>query len=393
MPTTPGPSPFAGHAPPDPLAAVRGRVLLHVKDVRYAPLGRVQDVAGGVVFSGKNAREGVKKFIAGTDHGCPVLLDPSAYENFYATAEEPFTTEPRHYVDTHRTGLGATLEQWAASPADLVLTPTRYLRCDDAGARALDAAVGQMNATDTRPVVFSVPVDATWLTERREHLITSLQRVRAPKALILGARNNPLDSKRRARALREVLRSCPDTALLRTDLAALDAMAYGASFTSVGDTASVRHAVPPEMRGGRPGTDSSPHVVLPALMGYFHGSTLAERLRNPRRCLCTPCVEWGEARNNGEAGRLLSDFQDSADKKAAHAHNMAVWSRWWRELASESSPESVRSRWKGMCRRALNEYEWHNREFSPREDTFRASNALRYWADTDDEDPRSPATR
>ncbi|GAA1440425.1 hypothetical protein [Nocardiopsis tropica] len=393
MPTTPGPLPAAGHSPPDPLAAVRGRVLLHVKDVRHAPLGHVPAVAGGVVFSGGKARERAKEFIAGTAHACPVVLDPSAYESSYATAEEPFTTEPQHYVDTRRTGLGATLEQWTAAPADLVLSPTRYLRCDDEGEQALAAAVRQMNGTDAPTVVFAVPVDAAWLTERRTHLIAALRNVRAPKALILGARNNPLESRRRASALREVLRSCPDTALLRTDLAALEAMACGAPFTSVGDTSSVRHAVPPGTQGGRPGTDSSPHVILPALMGYFHGSTLAERLRNPRRCLCTPCVEWGESRNNGEAGRALSDFQDSADRKAAHAHNMAVWSRWWRELASETSPGDVRSRWQGMCRRALNEYEWHNREISPREDTFGASAALRYWAGSEDWEPRSSAIR
>ncbi|MEE2038816.1 hypothetical protein Q8791_16455 [Nocardiopsis sp. CT-R113] len=53
------------------------------------------------------------------------------------TAEELFTTEPQHYVGTLRTGLGATLEQWTAAPADLLLSPTRYLRCDDAGERVL----------------------------------------------------------------------------------------------------------------------------------------------------------------------------------------------------------------------------------------------------------------
>jgi hypothetical protein len=170
-------------------------------------------------------------------------------------------------------------------------------------------------------------------------------------------------------------------------------MAYGAAFASIGDTASVRHAVPPGKQGGGPGPNSSPDVILPALMGYFHGSTLAERLRNPRRCECPPCVEWGEARNNGEVGRLLTDFQDSADRRDAHAHNMALWSRWWRELCCEHSYEDMRSRWRGMCRRALNEYEWHNREISPREDAFTASDALRYWAGAEDGGLRSSTTR
>lgn len=393
MPRSPGPSPSVSHAPSDPLAAVRGRVLLHVKGTASAPLDRVSAESAGVVFSGKNAQDKVKEFVRERGLGCPVILDPSAYEDFHATPEEPFTLERQLRVDTRRTGVGATLEHLASNPVDLVLSPTRYLRCDDAGGRALDEAVRQINEADVWGVVFSVPVDARWLTDRREHLVTSLRRARAPKALILGDRGDPVGSGARARALREVLRACPETALLRTDLAALDAMVHGAAFASIGDTASVRHAVPPGKQGGGPGSKSSPDVIMPALMGYFHGSTLAERLRDPRRCDCLPCVEWGEARDNGEVGRPLTDFQDTSDTKGAHAHNMALWSRWWGELRSEHSYEDMRTRWRGMCQRAHLEYEWHNRAISPRQDTFRASDALRYWAGARDEGSPSSTAR
>ncbi len=345
------------------------------------------------MFSGGRAQEKAKEFARRTGPVCPVVLDPSAYEDLYATPGEPFTLERQLRIDTRRTGVGATLEQLASNPVDLVLTPTRYLRCDDAGGRALDEAVRQVNETDMRGAVFAVPVDARWLTDRREHLITSLRRVRAPKALILGDRGNPVGSGARAKALREVLRTCPETALLRTDLTALDAMAHGAAFASIGDTASVRHAVPPGKQGGGPGPKSSPDVIMPALMGYFHGSTLAERLRGSRPCDCLPCVEWGEARDNGEVGRPLTDFQDTSDTEGAHAHNMALWSRWWRELRSEHSPEGMRARWRGMCQRAHLEYEWHNRAISPRQDTFTASDALGYWAGNRDEGFRSSTAR
>ncbi len=345
------------------------------------------------MFSGRRAQEKAKEFVRRTGPDCPVVLDPSAYEDFYATPEEPFTLERQLRIDTRQTGVGATLEQLASNPVDLVLTPTRYLRCDDAGGRALDEAVRQVNETDMRGVVFAVPVDARWLTDRRRHLIASLRRVRAPKALILGDSGNPVGSAIRARMLREVLRACPGTALLRTDLTALDAMAHGAEFASIGDTASVRHAVPPGKQGGGPGPKSSPDVIMPVLMGYFHGSTLAERLRGSRPCDCLPCVEWGEARNNGEVGRPLTDFQDTSDTEGAHAHNMALWSRWWRELRSEHSPEGMRARWRGMCQRAHLEYEWHNRAISPRQDTFTVSDALGYWAGNRDEEFRSSTAR
>ena len=380
MPISPGPSPSAEHAPHDPLASVRGRVLLHVKSVSRAPLGRIPADSGGVVFSGKDARKNAQDFVSATGSGHPVVLDPSAYESAYATEEEPFTLESQHCLDTWRTGLGATLEILGSGPADLALTPTRYLRCDSEGARALEEAVRQMNTVDLANVVFAVPVDAGWLNDRREHLISCLQRVnRVPTALILGAKGNPLESESRARGLREVLKACPGTGLLRTDLAALDAMVHGAAFASIGDTASVRHAVPPGRQGGPPNSDSSPNLILPELMGYFRGSTLAEHLRNSLYCLCDPCTEWGEARANGEAGRLPSGFQDSSDTPDAHAHNMAIWSRWWRELSSESSVNAMKTRWRGMCERAYNEYGWHNRVISPRKDVFKVPPSLRYW--------------
>ena len=382
MPISPGPSPSVEHTPYDPLASVRGKILLHVKGVAQAPLSRISSDRGGVVFSGKGAWEEAKKFVSTTTSGCPVVLDPSAYESSYATAKEPFTLESQQHLDTWRTGLGASLETLSSGPGDLVLTPTRYLRCDAEGARALQEAVRQVNTVDLSNVVFAVPVDAGWLTDRREHLVSCLRRVRrVPTALILGAEGNPVESRCRAQALRGVIDACPGTALLRTDLAALDAMVHGAAFASIGDTASVRHATPPGRRGGPPGSDSSPNLILPELTGYFRGSTLAEHLRDSRRCLCDPCVEWGEVRSNREAGRFPTHFQDSADTRDAHAHNMAIWSRWWRELRSEASSDRMKARWRGMCKRAYNEYEWYNRAISPREDVFKAPPSLRYWGE------------
>ncbi|SIO87086.1 hypothetical protein [Nocardiopsis sp. JB363] len=311
-----------------------------------------------------------------------MVLDPSAYESSYATAKEPFALESQQYLDTWRTGLGATLETLVSGPGDLVLTPTRYLRCDAEGTRALQEAVRQVNTVDLSNVVFAVPVDAGWLTDRREHLVSCLRRVRrVPTALILGAEGNPVKSRCRAQALRGVIDACPGTALLRTDLAALDAMVHGAAFASIGDTASVRHTTPPGRRGGPPGSDPSPNLILPELMDYFRGSTLAEHLRDSRYCLCDPCAEWGETRGRGEEGRFPTHFQDSADTRDAHAHNMAIWSRWWRELRSEASSDRMKARWRGMCKRAYNEYEWHNRAISPRENVFKAPPSLRYWGD------------
>src|SRR5699024_6294349 len=83
--------PSTHHGPADPLHPVRGRILLHVKSVCRAPLDHVSAKTGGVIFSGKGARNNIQQFTSKAGHDCPTILDPSAYEDSYATAEEPFT--------------------------------------------------------------------------------------------------------------------------------------------------------------------------------------------------------------------------------------------------------------------------------------------------------------
>ncbi len=382
MPIPPGriPSPASDHAPTDPLAAVRGRVLLHVKGTKNAPLDHIDPRSGGVVFSGQDAAKRLADFVTvqGRDD-CPMVLDPSAYERHFATVAEPFALrEPTLF---HDEGLQGTLEQWEECTADLVLTPTRYLDVGENGARALEEAVSQINATDTSRVAFAVPVDARWLTQRLDELVSLLRRVRIPKALILGSKDKPASSKQNAQALRRIFSEVEETALLRIDLAAVDAMVHGASFASIGDTASTRRAFPPGERSFNPDpSDTSPNVLVPDLLGYFRGSTLADHLRaDSLRCSCPPCADSGENEGAGRVGRSLVQLQDSADTPRAHAHNLAVWSGLWWELSGSHVP-ACRSRWREKCACALQNHEEYSRRVSPVRDKFRPSKALEYWA-------------
>src|SRR5699024_9359659 len=158
-----GPSPTTEHAPADPLHPVRGRILLHVKSGCRAPLDHGSAKTGGVLFSGKGARNDIQQVTAKAGHDAPTILDRSAYEDAYAAAAEPLTLAQHHHHDTRRTGLGATLDLLTSSTADLVLSPTRYRRCDPEGARALEEAVRQTNTVDLPKVVLAVPIDARWL--------------------------------------------------------------------------------------------------------------------------------------------------------------------------------------------------------------------------------------
>src|SRR5699024_12569185 len=98
-----GPSPPPEHAPADPLHPVRGRILLHVKSVCEAPLDHVSAKTGVVIFSGKEARNNIQQFTFKARHDCHTILDPSAYEDSYATAEEPINLEQQHHLDKRRT--------------------------------------------------------------------------------------------------------------------------------------------------------------------------------------------------------------------------------------------------------------------------------------------------
>lgn len=63
-------------------------------------------------------------------------------------------------------------------------------------------------------------------------------------ALVLAHRNDPLGSLAAVRGLLRVLAEIPNVVLLRTDLAAIGAVANGASLGAVGTSTSVRHLVP-----------------------------------------------------------------------------------------------------------------------------------------------------
>lgn len=387
VPTPPGqpPSPSASPARYDPLAAVRGRILLHVKGGRHAPLDSVaKSPNGGVVFSGVSAAERLADFVHRHGTSCPTVLDPAAYERSVASPESPFdlgSRDPALFGSDTPSLLRARAPR-GPSP-DLALTPTRYLKCDDHGREALARAVSVFASVRAERLVLAVPIDEAWLDHGADALITLLRGTSSPKALILGGKRDPLSSKKKAQALRRIVRSCPDTGLVRTDLAAFDAVLHGASFASIGDTPSVRHTVPPDADPPH-ARQGSPAVLYPPMMGYFRGATLIGRSLSWEVCHCSACSQWADDHGHLSGGHRFEDFQDSADTALAHAHNLAVWNQWWTELTHGASPEEARRRWGAKCHNAQNEYGWHNRAIPGSRTLFTKPGALGCWAQRPD---------
>ncbi|MFE9243851.1 hypothetical protein [Nocardiopsis sp. NPDC006938] len=361
---------------------MRDQILLHVKDPRSAPLGRLSSSTQGVVFSGQEARKNLRNHALRHGSLGPLVLDPSAYEKELATPDAPFALAQPSLFE--KDPLTETLGQLEDDKAALVLTPTRYLNSSSEGVSALRRAVKMINTVERTNLVLSVPLDAAWLTERPDDLISLLNEATLPKALILGSTGNPVGSRAQAASLRRIIRETEDTALLRTDMTAIDTMIHGAAFASIGDTSSTRRTYPPRQRSFVPNpSDTSPNILVPGLLSYYRGAKLAVHLREDIAfCTCWSCVAWSEGGNGNldSPGRSITSFRDKEDTNEAHAHNLDVWSEIWRELRKERNPYVARLAWQQLCADALSHHEVYNRTVTPRGSVFRPPPALRFWA-------------
>ncbi|MDA2807297.1 hypothetical protein [Nocardiopsis suaedae] len=375
MPLLPSGAPASGTVPP----ALDGHVLLQVKTTGPAPLGDVSPVDGGLVFCGRRAADNAAEALREDGFTGPVLIDPSAYERHVATPERPFVTGQGSLLAED--GLQEELERQRERKATVALTPTAFLKAGDRA--SLEAVAERASDLGGDDVLLALPLDMDWLRGSRHHdLIALLPRIALPKALILCAPRDPLSSMSAARNLREVISSAPGIGLLRSDLAALDAMVHGAGFAAVGDSASARHGPVPGGRGApRPRRD--PAVLFPRALSYHYGETLAtafEGATEVPRCHCAPCREWGAAHGTADGLRPLTSFTDSADRADAHRHNHAAWSMIWDYVMAAPDENEAARRWGLCCERALPTLSAANEAAGRPGNPLKPPPALRVWA-------------
>ncbi|MCH6163794.1 hypothetical protein [Streptomyces marispadix] len=352
------------------------RVLLYTraKVLRGGPPPQPAERHGGLMLGGQNAlTEAEARTWARS--GETVLIDPARYETHFATEEEPFHLPPElpeqlELLPQDRTLAGYLQRQRASSGLWLALTPTGYFA--PGARRAVRAAVRQVKyETDEESTVLSLPLDRRWLTDETavDFLIRELGSLVSLKAFVLGADRNPLERVGTARALRLLLSEVPGAALIRTDLAGLDAVAHGAVFAAIGTRSSLRHARPPR-NGGFPPPGRPAYVLHPRLMRFMRNSTLIEKYgaRAAPTCGCTYCE-----------GRPLTRFQDT-EKGAAEAelHNIAVRTPWDARILEPASETQRQAVWRQMCVEALADYSDLNRELGY--EAFTPDPALETWA-------------
>ncbi|WP_319446119.1 MULTISPECIES: hypothetical protein [unclassified Mycobacterium] len=191
-------------------------------------------------------------------------------------------------------------------------------------------------------VITALPIAGTWLTEDASTLKDLIDKHSAPVAVMVEDEKDPFDQPGAVAGLVEILRADSPVLLLRSDAAAVGALAHGAAGAAVGTTSTYRHIYP--LRDGGGGANHL-SFLIPALLGYF----LNTRFENAYRldpslaawtCECTYC-----------AGRDLTWIaSDPHPPDAAFQHSVAALADIGHALsAAVSTGQSAASAWTQMC--------------------------------------------
>lgn len=232
-----------------------------------------------------------------------------------------------------------------------LVTPSRRVAAGDL--RALDAQLDEAmtlvsSVRDTTDDAFiGLALDAGWFKHSAnvDELHSRLQAIGDPTAIALAAPYDPLGAEQSVHNLRRLVQSA-ELALLRSDLAAVGAWAWGARFSSVGLTSTVRH-LPVPMRLSNPG-HRTPHVLMPGVLAWIKASRLHFADGHPLlRCWCAVC----DGRSLGRLGDETSARHDEA-----RMHSFYVWQQLVEDLSGASASDRPVG-WQVECQKATEKLE------------------------------------
>lgn len=191
-------------------------------------------------------------------------------------------------------------------------------------------------------VIAALPIASRWLTDDASTLAALIDRYSVPVALMVEDEADPFDLVGAVEGLVEVLAARTPVLLLRSDTAAIGALAYGAAAAAVGTTSTYRHIYPISSGGG------PPHLsyVVPKLLGYFLNSRVENAYRlngslHAWQCTCRYC----------DGSRDLTWIASSAKPfESAFQHSVAALAEIGYQL-TEAVGRGVEARlaWSQMC--------------------------------------------
>ncbi|MFD8736581.1 hypothetical protein ACFV06_16940 [Streptomyces sp. NPDC059618] len=371
---TPAPRILDASVPAAPL--LQDRVLLH-ENARFVPQMRSQldDDLGGVVTTGEKAGERAYQ-LRELGYNGALLIDTEAYKTHTATEDAPFLLDESELFST----VDASLELQKARSASAALTPTGYI--PPGASRVLKAVMKQAQRIERADTVVSLPISTVWLTDEYvDQLIGVCRRIPHLKALTLVRQFDPMEQAKNVPAnLRRITSELADLGLLRSDLAALDALAYGAVFAGIGADSARRHSTPPDevtlVSDQNHGGPAYPSVLMPSLM-CFKGARSLDRLYAndpPMTCNCGICD-----------GRGLDRFFDPGGeaRRESEDHNISTWSAWVIELLARKAGLERKTWWRDRCAAAVDQYALENQRLGLSANAtagFRVPDPLRSWA-------------
>ena len=324
----------------NPMPGVLEVLFVHADHTKAAAVAAVcaNDFLGAVYTLPKNSQSTRERALGRAVETHRAVAGPDASVLFDAD----LYSGKNRVMGEHRLDAG-----WVAHQLNVGLS----VACTDSGFID-DATPGQLTSVlsqaaslsqqRTGRVLTFLPLGGTWVTQRAEALRAQIERHQVPVALLLGGAQDPLASKRAVEGLLHVLESEVPVSLLRTDMAAVGALAAGATIAAFGTRSGLRHIYPvKKSKGGPP--PSLPSVLVPQSMSLHRLDTLAEAIADSPDglhwiCQCNRCY-----------GRSLITIRS---EEQAFGHNLSAAAEIARHVLNGLGRTRRLASWGALCGQA-----------------------------------------
>lgn len=246
------------------------------------------------------------------------------------------------------------------------LTDSWFVRSADTS--SLQRLLDQAGALG-RGVLVALPLARTWLTHDSDQLTSLIEAADLPVALMIEDDADPLGAPDAVRGLVRVISSDVPVLLLRSDVAAIGALAFGAVAAAVGTIAKFRHIAP--IRDEDSFAPSGRSTVVPGLLSYRWLDTIERAIqRKPHlatwKCGCAIC------------GRRRLDWIRSSPDEAVSSfqHSIAALAGMVRSLMTSPEGAERQRAWRDMCSQAITR---HGTVIGRGSRTWQPQPALRRW--------------
>jgi len=257
--------------------------------------------------------------------------------------DQPILADLRRYAGKRRVlGSAGFQQSWILAQQHLglpaILTDSGYVGEDDT--ESLHTILSR--AARLGPgVIATLPLHISWMEQRRnqKHLIAAIDDAGLPVAFILEHARDPLAKKAALFGFVNVLRSVSvSVILLRCDVSALGALAFGAHTAAIGTTTGLRHLYTP---GGGGPPDGIESALLRDFLAFTKVGKIAQAVEaSPNDpmwiCWCQFCkgrsLDWmltaTQLEVRGHSIELLADLRDQLTQVAPGSTREQTWKSW-----------------------------------------------------------------